>query len=66
MDAGVPIKAPVAGFLRLISDGDDWTTFIEFQGVEVVPRRDGLQGGGNQKRLTAIHDLKNDGLTPEI
>ena len=35
MDAGVPIKAPVAGIsCGLIQDGDDFTTFIDIQGVE--------------------------------
>ncbi|MBR6811790.1 MAG: polyribonucleotide nucleotidyltransferase, partial [Oscillospiraceae bacterium] len=35
MDAGVPITAPVAGIsCGLIDDGDEWTTFIDIQGVE--------------------------------
>ena len=35
MDAGVPLKAPVAGIsCGLIQDGDDFTTFIDIQGVE--------------------------------
>ena len=35
MDAGVPIKAPVAGIsCGLIQDGDEFTTFIDIQGVE--------------------------------
>ena len=35
MDAGVPIKAPVAGIsCGLIQDGDDFTTFIDIQGIE--------------------------------
>ncbi len=49
MDAGVPIKAPVAGFLRLISDGDDWTTFIEFQGVEVFHGEMDYKAAGTKK-----------------
>lgn len=68
MDAGVPIKAPVAGIsCGLISDGDDWTTFIDIQGVEDFHGEMDFKVGGTKKGITAIQmDLKNDGLTPEI
>ena len=68
MDAGVPIKAPVAGIsCGLISDGDDWTTFIDIQGVEDYHGEMDFKVGGTKKGITAIQmDLKNDGLTMEI
>ena len=68
MDAGVPIKAPVAGIsCGLISDGDDWTTFIDIQGVEDFHGEMDFKVAGTKKGITAIQmDLKNDGLTPEV
>ena len=68
MDAGVPIKAPVAGIsCGLISDGDKWTTFIDIQGVEDFHGEMDFKVGGTKKGITAIQmDLKNDGLTMEI
>jgi len=65
MDAGVPIKAPVAGIsCGLISDGDDWTTFIDIQGVEDFHGEMDFKVGGTKFGITAIQmDLKNDGLT---
>ncbi|MBE6948621.1 MAG: polyribonucleotide nucleotidyltransferase [Ruminococcaceae bacterium] len=68
MDAGVPIKAPVAGIsCGLISDGDDWTTFIDIQGVEDFHGEMDFKVGGTKKGITAIQmDLKNDGLTYDI
>ena len=64
MDAGVPIKAPVAGIsCGLISDGDDWNTFIDIQGVEDFHGEMDFKVGGTKKGITAIQmDLKNDGL----
>ena len=68
MDAGVPIKAPVAGIsCGLISDGDEWTTFIDIQGVEDFHGEMDFKVGGTKKGITAIQmDLKNDGLIPEV
>ena len=68
MDAGVPIKAPVAGIsCGLISDGDDWTTFIDIQGVEDFHGEMDFKVAGTKKGITAIQmDLKNDGLTADI
>jgi len=68
MDAGVPIKAPVAGIsCGLISDGDKWTTFVDIQGVEDFHGEMDFKVGGTKKGITAIQmDLKNDGLTMEI
>ena len=68
MDAGVPIKAPVAGIsCGLIQDGDDFTTFIDIQGVEDFHGEMDFKVAGTKKGITAIQmDLKIDGLTPEI
>ena len=68
MDAGVPIKAPVAGISAgLISDGDNWTTFLDIQGVEDFHGEMDFKVGGTKKGITAIQmDLKNDGLTMDI
>ena len=68
MDAGVPLKAPVAGISAgLISDGDKWTTFLDIQGVEDFHGEMDFKVGGTKQGITAIQmDLKNDGLTMEI
>ena len=68
MDAGVPIKAPVAGIsCGLIQDGDDFTTFIDIQGVEDFHGEMDFKVAGTKQGITAIQmDLKNDGLKHEI
>ena len=69
MDAGVPIKAPVAGIsCGLIQDDDgSFTTFIDIQGVEDFHGEMDFKVAGTKKGITAIQmDLKNDGLTMEI
>ena len=68
MDAGVPIKAPVAGIsCGLIQDGDDFTTFIDIQGVEDFHGEMDFKVAGTKQGITAIQmDLKNDGLTMAI
>ena len=69
MDAGVPIKAPVAGIsCGLIQDDDgSFTTFIDIQGVEDFHGEMDFKVAGTKKGITAIQmDLKNDGLTHEI
>ena len=68
MDAGVPIKAPVAGIsCGLIQDGDDFTTFIDIQGVEDFHGEMDFKVAGTKAGITAIQmDLKNDGLTMAI
>ena len=69
MDAGVPIKATVAGIsCGLIQDDDgSFTTFIDIQGVEDFHGEMDFKVGGTKKGITAIQmDLKNDGLTMEI
>ena len=68
MDAGVPIKAPVAGIsCGLITEGDRWMTMLDIQGVEDFHGEMDFKVAGTKKGITAIQmDLKNDGLTHEI
>ncbi|MCL1819100.1 MAG: polyribonucleotide nucleotidyltransferase [Oscillospiraceae bacterium] len=68
MDAGVPIKAPVAGISSgLITEGDNWKTFVDIQGVEDFYGDMDFKVAGTKTGITAIQmDLKIDGLTPEI
>ncbi len=68
MDAGVPIKAPVAGIsCGLIEEGDRWMTMVDIQGVEDFFGDMDFKVGGTHKGITAIQvDIKNNGLTPEI
>ena len=68
MDAGVPIKAPVAGIsCGLIQDGDEFTTFIDIQGVEDFHGEMDFKVAGTKEGITAIQmDLKNDGLSHAI
>ncbi len=68
MDAGVPIKAPVAGIsCGLITEGDRWMTMIDIQGLEDFFGDMDFKVAGTHKGITSIQmDLKIDGLTPEI
>lgn len=68
MDAGVPIKAPVAGIsCGLITEGERFMTMIDIQGVEDFYGDMDFKVAGTHKGITAIQmDLKIDGLTPEI
>ena len=70
MDAGVPIKAPVAGIscgLITADDSDDFMTMIDIQGLEDFYGDMDFKVAGTHKGITSIQmDLKIDGLTPEI
>ena len=68
MDAGVPIKAPVAGIsCGLVTDEDKWLTMVDIQGIEDFFGDMDFKVAGTKKGITAIQmDLKIDGLTPEI
>jgi len=70
MDAGVPIRRPVAGIsCGLISDKEtgEWRTFTDIQGVEDFHGEMDFKVAGTTEGVTAIQmDLKNDGLTMEI
>ena len=68
MDAGVPIKAPVAGIsCGLITEGERWMTMVDIQGLEDFFGDMDFKVAGTHKGITAIQmDIKIDGLTPEI
>ena len=68
MDAGVPIKSPVAGIsCGLITEGDRFMTMVDIQGVEDFFGDMDFKVAGTHKGITAIQmDLKIDGLTYEI
>ncbi|MBP0990387.1 MAG: polyribonucleotide nucleotidyltransferase [Oscillospiraceae bacterium] len=68
MDAGVPIKAPVAGIsCGLITEGDRWMTMVDIQGLEDFFGDMDFKVAGTHEGITAIQmDIKIDGLTPEI
>ncbi len=70
MDAGVPIKAPVAGIscgLITKPDSDDFMTMVDIQGLEDFFGDMDFKVGGTHKGITAIQvDIKVDGLTIPI
>ena len=68
MDAGVPIKGPVAGIsCGLITEGDRWMTMVDIQGLEDFFGDMDFKVGGTHKGITAIQvDIKVDGLTYDI
>ena len=68
MDAGVPIKAPVAGIsCGLITEGSRWMTMVDIHGLEDFFGDMDFKVAGTKKGITAIQmDLKIHGLTPEI
>lgn len=71
MDAGVPIKAPVAGIsCGLVVDDDNpdrFVTFIDIQGIEDFFGDMDFKVAGTKKGITAIQvDIKVEGLSYEI
>ena len=68
MDAGVPIKAPVAGIsCGLITEGERWMTMVDIQGVEDFFGDMDFKVAGTKDGITAIQmDLKISGLLPEM
>ena len=71
MDAGVPIKAPVAGISTglFTKDGDtsDYIMVTDIQGIEDFFGDMDFKVAGTKKGITAIQvDIKVDGLTYEI
>ena len=69
MDAGVPIKAPVAGIsCGLITKEDgSWMTMVDIQGLEDFYGDMDFKVGGTKNGITAIQvDIKIDGLTYDI
>lgn len=68
MDAGVPIKDPVAGIsCGLVTKGEDWITFVDIQGIEDFFGDMDFKVAGTKNGITAIQmDIKIDGLTFDI
>jgi polyribonucleotide nucleotidyltransferase len=69
MDAGVPIKAPVAGVaMGLVSlSDDDYVILTDIMGVEDFAGEMDFKIAGTRKGITAIQlDVKNNGLTDKM
>ncbi|MHA6251250.1 polyribonucleotide nucleotidyltransferase [Oceanobacillus sp. CAU 1775] len=68
MDAGVPIKAPVAGIaMGLVKSGDDYTVLTDIQGMEDALGDMDFKVAGTEKGITALQmDIKIEGLSKEI
>lgn len=68
MDAGVPIKAPVAGVaMGLVKDGDHFTILTDIQGMEDALGDMDFKVAGTATGITAIQmDIKITGITREI
>ena len=68
MDAGVPIKAPVAGIaMGLIKQGEHYTVLSDIQGMEDHLGDMDFKVAGTKKGVTALQmDIKIAGLTREI
>lgn len=68
MDAGVPIKAPVAGIaMGLVKDGDDYTILSDIQGMEDHLGDMDFKVAGTRDGITALQmDIKIDGITDQI
>jgi polyribonucleotide nucleotidyltransferase len=68
MDAGVPIKAPVAGIaMGLIKEGDDYVVLSDIAGVEDHLGDMDFKVAGTEKGITALQmDIKITGVTFEI
>ncbi len=68
MDAGVPIKAPVAGIsVGLVTEGERFITMVDIQGLEDFYGDMDFKVAGTKEGITAIQmDIKIDGLTPQI
>lgn len=68
MNAGVPIKAPVAGIaMGLVNEGEHFTVFTDIQGMEDALGDMDFKVAGTAKGITAIQmDIKIHGLSREI
>ena len=68
MDAGVPIKAPVAGVaMGLVKDGDYFTILTDIQGLEDALGDMDFKVASTKNGITAIQmDIKIDGINKEI
>lgn len=68
MDAGVPIKAPVAGIaMGLVTRDESYTILTDIQGMEDALGDMDFKVAGTKDGITAIQmDIKIDGLTREV
>jgi len=68
MDAGVPIKAPVAGIaMGLVSEGDEYSILSDILGMEDALGDMDFKVAGTKEGITALQmDIKIDGLSKEI
>ena len=68
MDAGVPIKTPVAGIaMGLIKEGDDFAVLSDIMGDEDHLGDMDFKVAGSEEGITALQmDIKIDGITNEI
>src|SRR5690625_3866572 len=68
MDAGIPIKAPVAGIaMGLVKSGDDYSILTDIQGMEDALGDMDFKVAGTQNGITALQmDIKIAGLSREI
>lgn len=68
MDAGVPIKAPVAGIaMGLVKSGEHYTILSDIQGMEDHLGDMDFKVAGTANGVTALQmDIKIDGLSREI
>lgn len=68
MDAGVPIKAPVAGIaMGLVKDGENYTILTDIQGMEDHLGDMDFKVAGTREGITALQmDIKIDGITEQI
>lgn len=68
MDAGVPIKAPVAGIaMGLVMDGDNYSVLTDIQGLEDHLGDMDFKVAGTATGITALQmDIKIQGITKEI
>jgi polyribonucleotide nucleotidyltransferase len=68
MNAGVPIKAPVAGIaMGLVKEGDDFAVLTDIAGYEDHFGDMDFKVAGTEKGITAIQlDIKIGGLTDEV
>src|SRR5699024_11986308 len=68
MDAGVPIKAPVAGIaMGLIKTGENYSVLTDIQGLEDALGDIDFKVAGTEKGITALQiDIKIEGLAKDI
>ncbi|MFD2704760.1 polyribonucleotide nucleotidyltransferase [Salibacterium lacus] len=68
MDAGVPIKAPVAGIaMGLVKEGEDLTVLTDIQGMEDALGDMDFKVAGTEEGVTALQmDIKIAGINREV